>query len=204
MSNYSFIIRSLGLQGIKTLLYDSNGKPLEVNDSGVVVPASNDIAADFSSRMDTGGDSPTTSYFGHPVWANVILKSQDGTIEMNFDTVLCDVSQPRQIIKTQVMGRPGTIKEYISDGDFTVRMRGLVVENSIHNYPRAQVAALLRLLKLQEPIKVISEYLNMFGILNVVVENYNFTQKQGFQNVQPFDLSCVSDTDAALIIKEGN
>lgn len=203
MRNYSFIIRSLGIQGIKTLAYNPNGKPLEVNDSGMVVPASNDIAADFSSRMDTGGDAPATSRFGHPVWANVILKSQDDTIELNFDTVLCDISQPRQIIKTQVMGRPGTIKEYINDGDWTVRMRGLIVENSIHNYPRAQVAAFMQLLKLQEPIKVISEYLNLFGILNVVVENYNFAQKQGFQNVQPFDLSCVSDTDYSLIIREG-
>ncbi len=203
MRNYSFDIRTLGIQGIKTLVYSPSGKLLEVNDSGMVVPESNDLADSFSSRMDTGGDSPVTSRFGHPVWANVILKTQDGSIEINFDNILCEVSMPKHIIKTQVQGRAGSVKEFIADGDYTVRLRGLIVEDSIHNYPRADVVSFLQLLKRAESIKVVSEYLNMFGILNLVIENYNFNQKPGFQNVQPFDLSCVSDTDAAIIIKEG-
>lgn len=199
MRNYSFILQSLGIQGLKTLVYNPNGKPLEVNSSGMVVPVSSDIAA----RLDTGGDIPDVGRLGHSLWANVILKSQDNTIELRLDNVLCELSQPVQIIKTQIAGRSGTVKEYISDSDWMVRLRGLLVEDSMYNYPRSQMTTMLQLLKLKEPLKVISEYVNLYGILNVVVENKNFSQKQGFQNVQPFDLSCISDTDIALIIKEG-
>ncbi|MPM83762.1 hypothetical protein SDC9_130831 [bioreactor metagenome] len=203
MRDYSFALKTLGMQGVRTLVYRPTGKPLEVNDSGLVVPESSDTIDDFSSRMDTGGSGVLTTFFGTPVWANVILKTQDNLFEINLDTVLCDVSLPKHIIKTSITNRPGTFKEHIADGDYSIHMRGLLVEHSMYNYPRAQMTTLLQIIKRGEPIKVISEYLNLYGILNIVIESSSFTQKQGFQNVQPYDLTCLSDIDYSLIIKNG-
>jgi hypothetical protein len=70
----------------------------------------------------------------------------------------------------------------------------------MQTYPKEMVKRLIKLCKVKEPLKVTSEYLLMFDIHELVIEDYKFSQEEGKQNVQKFELSCSSDVP--LILKK--
>lgn len=153
-----------------------------------------------------------TSYLGTPVFSNLDVepgsyKNLEGE-QIDFegirvDTVLFDVSQQKNIIKTDIQGRNGSVKEYISDGDFAVTIRGAIVNPEGAVYPEEDVLKLVEICKVQKSIQVNSRFLNdVFDIFDLVIESYSFPQSEGIENVQFFELSCVSDDPIELTIRE--
>lgn len=125
---------------------------------------------------------------------------------LNIPTVLFTVSQKKNIISTAVQGRNGTVKEYISDGDFNVNVKGVLVGDN-GKYPRlgfestskggvVSVDYLMQVLKANKAITVNSWYLKIiFGISELVITDYNFPQNEGEYSVQPFEFNAISDTE---------
>jgi hypothetical protein len=152
-------------------------------------------------------DFSRDSVFGTPVYSNIEIEpynyeTLDGeTVEVKngiiIDTVLITVSQSKNIVKTPIQGRNGTVKEYVSDGDFQIDISGKIVADS-NNYPETEVNELVRILKSPIPIPIISEFLQWFDIHEIVVENYNVPQIMGVRNEQIFSIQCVSDTPVEL------
>lgn len=154
-----------------------------------------------------------TSYLGTPIFSNIefppaIFTDLDG-VETIFegiviDTVLMNVNQTKIIPKTQIAGKPGTVKEFISDGDFDISITGaLITETTLLNsfknrYPREQIKTLFDLLKAQESVKVRAEFLQQFEINSVVVEKYAFPQTKGNRDKQLFTIKMVSDIELLL------
>lgn len=123
--------------------------------------------------------------------------SKDGqnfeTKKINIDTVLFEVSQEKHIVRTAVQGRDGTVKEYISDGDYAVSIKGVLTGRN-GEYPRDAVSDLMEFLKAPISMKVNSWFLGQFGITDIVVLNFSLSQVEGLQNSQPFQINAVSDT----------
>lgn len=123
--------------------------------------------------------------------------SKDGqnfeTKKINIDTVLFEVSQEKHIIRTAVQGRDGTVKEYISDGDYAISIKGVLTGRN-GEYPRDAVSDLMEFLKAPISMKVNSWFLGQFGITDIVVLNFSLAQIEGMQNSQPFQINAVSDT----------
>jgi len=81
---------------------------------------------------------------GLPVWDTVTLIAEpytkdDGTVitqptGLTLDIALCEISNDRNVVKTKIAGLNGTIKEYMSDGDYSVNIKGSVV-NPLSNMP---------------------------------------------------------------------
>lgn len=152
-----------------------------------------------------------TSLLGTPVfsnleipdvtWAGKILKGLKRTDGSAIDAVLYAVSQQKHIVKTAIQGRNGTIKEYIADGDFAINIKGVLVSKD-QAYPENQVQRLMNICKLPLDIKVNSWYLQQFGIYRIVIESYNFPQKAGYENMQPFELNCVSERPVETLKNE--
>ncbi|MEO1053911.1 MAG: DUF6046 domain-containing protein [Bacteroidota bacterium] len=151
------------------------------------------------------------SYLGTPVFSSLQLFPIPSALRGRFDlssirvgtiaeaviveTALFDVSMTRNIITTAVQGRNGTIKEYVADGDFQVNVRGSLVNENPNLYPEELTSRLIQLAKLPSEIGVISPFLNnVFGITRLVIQSYSFPMTEGYQNVQEFTLSCISDT----------
>jgi hypothetical protein len=99
-----------------------------------------------TEEEDENADQDLHSYLGTPVFSNLefipgeytdkngakipygeILKNGRNTT-FRVDTVLIDVSQEKQIIKTNIQGVSGSVKEYISKGDYQIKVRGALVE----------------------------------------------------------------------------
>jgi hypothetical protein len=152
------------------------------------------------TRLNTGGlDQEVTSYLGTPVFADLTLKADENDAGLNIQTVLFEVDQQRNIVTTTVQGRNGTVKEYISDGDYAVSLRGLLVDPDPYTYPAQQMQELMDRLRLPQSLVAVSGFLQLFQIYNLVITGYRFFQIEGFQNVQAFELQCISDTPVELI-----
>ena len=113
------------------------------------------------------------------------------------ELVLLTVNQRKNIVKTQIQGLKGTIKEYISDDDYTIELKGII--SDVNNaYPESLIQRIINICEIPSEIPVKSSYLNLFGIYNVVIESYNFPQSEGFRNQQEFTISMTSDSPIDL------
>ena len=141
--------------------------------------------------------SPTkTSWLGTLIWSDMILKYDNQ--EIYFDTVLFNVSQSKNIVKTALQGRNGTIKEYISDGDYVIDIRAAIVSQG-REYPEDAVRNLVGLLAIPEALEVVSPLLQLFEVYSIVVEDYKLLSQEGFTNTQLVEINCVSDSPIELI-----
>lgn len=146
-----------------------------------------------------------TSELGLPVWDQITLQytwptNDTGpnaglTKEYKINIALIEVSQIRNIIKTAVAGLDGTVKEYISDGDYNINIKVQLVGDAPDMYPSDSVIALKELFSVKDKIKIFNTILNKYFKINeVVVERFNFGQaEQGMRNVQSLDINCISD-----------
>ena len=116
---------------------------------------------------------------------------------MTFQAILCSVVFPRNIVKTEIQGRNGTVKEYIGEGDATLSFRGIITGLN-GQYPSGEVAQLRTLSLAPVPVPVISEFLNNLDIYTVVFEDRSFEQDEGGYSYQTFSLNAISDTPQEL------
>ena len=150
------------------------------------------------------------SALGTPVFDNVKIEAGsyefDGqTIEYDelvVDTVLLDVGQTKNIVKTAVQGRPGTVKRYASKGDYYITIRGQIVNNENNlKYPEEEVLNLIKVLESNESLDIVSKFLQALDIFEVVVTGYRLPQTTS-QNSQPFEIRCLSDEPFEFIISD--
>lgn len=159
-----------------------------------------------------------TSIFGTPVYSNLEIPAGEytdlsgNTIQfegIRIDTLMMDISQERNIIRTQISGRNGTIKQFISDGDFIINCQGIISgksseENSgfsvqsVTGAPEEEIRKLKAICSIPREIEVISEFLDFFDITTVVISAPSFAQKEGSRGEIFFQLQMYSDTPIEL------
>ena len=162
---------------------------------------------EFPSQKYEPDAALKNSFFGTPVWGNLKFpagnyETLDGEIiefeGIEIDEVLISVSMQKNVVTTAIMGRNGTVKEYVSDGDYSITIQGALASNENDNYPVAKFASLLEILKAPVSVKVESEFLAQFDIDEIVIVNYDFPQSEGFRDLQYFGISAVSDEPIEL------
>lgn len=190
------LIRTFGLSAIDKVFYK---------------PAIDSLVANLpkNSTPSTG----TVSYFNRPVFSNLVFKARDYYNNDNelvttwdrdvvLDTVLFDVGQTKNIVTTQVQGRNGTIKEYISDGDFAINIKGLLVSNTNNQFPYTAYEELLKALYCNTEIEIQSWILTeLYGIKYIVIQNFEILQEVGKQTTVPFEIQALSDRPTEIILK---
>lgn len=154
------------------------------------------------------GESITTQGVGTPItdksyWEGryalcvLTLEKEDGA-RLTLDNAVVSVSQQKQIVSTQVVGRRGTVKEYISDGDYSVNISVGIqpIKNGsiVDEYPSDGVQELRKFLTEAETLKVQSAFLDLWNISGIVVKSFNATQATD-TNIQVVEISAESDED---------
>jgi Domain of unknown function (DUF6046) len=118
--------------------------------------------------------------------------------DIRLETVLVSVTQNKNIVKTQIQGRKGTIKEYIGQGDYSIQIDGILL-GSNGNYPKLNVQELIYVINCPESIDVVSWFLQMFGIYSIVIDSgAQINQEEGQYSKQPFSIPCLSDDNSNL------
>ena len=150
----------------------------------------------------------TLSQLGTLVWDRVKFDTTNYTLAdgtqrtspaMEFEAILLSVVFPRNIVKTAIQGRDGTVKEYIGEGDAQITFRGVITGPNGH-YPIDEVSILKDIIKAPVPIPVISRYLQNLDIHTVVFEDRTLEQEEGGYSYQTFSINAISDTPQELMI----
>lgn len=146
------------------------------------------------------------SKLGTPVMCDLTFeagqyKMQDGRtfafIKNVQVTVLITLQQTKNIVKTEIQGRNGTIKEYIGMGDYGVTINGILTGDNGH-YPIEDLQRLKSVLVAPIAINVTSWYLQLFDIYSIVIDSFEMGQGEGAYSMQPFTINAVSDAEVEL------
>lgn len=144
-----------------------------------------------------------TSALGTPVYSNLVIASGNYTDiygnvinypSIEVDTVLFNINSSRTIIKTPIQGLDGTVKEYISDGDNIINIKG-IIQGANGVYPIGEVNKLIAICNAKCALSVQNTYLTENNIFNIVIESYSLPQDMGSQSQQVFELNCLSDVN---------
>tara|TARA_R110000744_G_scaffold7342_7_gene25383 strand:- start:8584 stop:9486 length:903 start_codon:yes stop_codon:yes gene_type:complete len=112
------------------------------------------------------------------------------------DSAIMTIDKKKNIVKTRVVNRDSTRKEYISSGDYTVKLSGVFTTDNDSIYPVSDVDALIRACEAPIPLDVISPYLFRFGITKLVVDSFSFPQERGSYASQKFSINFTSHNSA--------
>lgn len=178
------------------------------NDARRNAPANNQYKIDQTITAD----APLSGVFsdlGTPVWDQVTFGTveytdskgtETATPTITFQSILVSVSFPRNIVKTAIQGRNGTVKEYIGEGDAMISFRGVITGKNGH-YPIDEVNALKLVIMAPVPIPITSKWLQNLDIHSIVFEDRSLEQEEGGYSYQTFSLNAISDTPQELRIE---
>ena len=130
------------------------------------------------------------------------VQNQDLTVDTHdfpaifMDSAIMTVDKKKNIVKTKVVNRDSTRKEYISSGDYTVKLSGVFTTDNDSIYPVSDVDALIRACEAPIPLEIVSPYLFRFGITKLVVDSYSFPQERGSYASQKFSINFTSHNSA--------
>ncbi len=192
----SVVLKGFGLQTLKAKLYnfgeEEQDEKAPVGYSYLGTPVFMNIEFESGTYTDRNGNGIE---YGN-IFSNV-----DRYTGLRIDTILCDVTIVKQIVKTKIQGVNGSVKEYISQDDYEITLRGALVDESGQRYPEEQVLQLVEYAEVPESVRIYSRFLNdNFNIQYLAIESVNFPQVEGTENVQLFEIKAVSDDPIELTI----
>lgn len=125
--------------------------------------------------------------------------TNDSIIGLFLDGVIIDATVLKNIVKTEMIGMNGSVKEYINIGDIQIVIRGFVATKTANQYPYDLAAMVKSYASAPVPLIVTSQYLNeVLGVSEIVVESCQMAQQEGMRNVQYFQWNCVSNIDYSV------
>jgi hypothetical protein len=150
---------------------------------------------------------------GSPVMQDITFQSvsytdhQTGTTkktpEIKMIDILMSVNLPTTIVKTQIQGRPGTVKEYIGEDDWQITINGFLLAPNGQN-PSGAIVDLKSMIRnfknTQASIPVVCTWLNNLDIFNIVIEDFAMEQQAGGYSKQAFTITAISSHDVLLQI----
>lgn len=135
-------------------------------------------------------------------WVLCPLRLERETGEgLTFADAVAAANREHRIVSTGLVGRDGTVKEYINARDWTVSLvLGLQSENGgaiADEWPGNELRELRKLLEAKEALRVHSEFLDALNIGRIVVKSYSVRQMTE-ANYQVVEVSAVSDEEYAI------
>jgi hypothetical protein len=150
--------------------------------------------------MDKVSFASAGEYLGVPALTELHIKYERNTFVLN-DCIM-SVSMEKNILQTALQGKDGTIKEYISDGDYSINVVAAIAGDLLNAtnqnyqisdaYPLAEIKLFTSVLKAKTALEVSSDWLELFGIRSIVIKSYAFEQET-HSNRQYVNMSLLSD-----------
>ncbi|MHB8207778.1 DUF6046 domain-containing protein [Mucilaginibacter sp.] len=138
----------------------------------------------------------------------VVVKSKVTSPQINYifpDWPLFDITAQYLIKKENVQGSYngsyGTVKEMIQQDDFQITIRGFLINYTSQDYPTQLVNDLWAVVNAKRSLTVTNNVFNLLNIHALVIESVELPGVEGYMNIQPFVLHCLSDYPVMLQIK---
>jgi len=184
-------------------------KPIPQINIDRIPEVANRILSRYTVDTEQSDEATAISNLGTPIYSNLEFLKTSGTsadnsiavgeqrgnsqVLLRIDTVLMVVTQTKEIVRTAIQGRNGTVKEYISEGDYMINIQGAIMSDIPNVYPREDVELFIEICSLKKSIPIASMFLDMFSIQNIVVGDFSIAEKIGSRNEVPFQINALSD-----------
>ncbi len=126
-----------------------------------------------------------------PTLNTVTVPLQIGTFRFPMEC-LVEVQGGKNIVKTAVPGRDGTIKELVGFDDYTITVQCIFTDIT-----RVQVETYMNLLiaawQMEESLSIVCPKTDQYSIYRVVFESFSHPETKGMSNVEKLTLTFVSD-----------
>ncbi|MXV37673.1 hypothetical protein GO491_03110 [Flavobacteriaceae bacterium Ap0902] len=163
-------------------------------------------AKPFEAVKDTDIEFAVPSDFENTPWLTSLEIKIGKDKTFIFPEVIITISQERNIVTTPLQGRDGTIKEYISDGDYNITLDAAVMDYTTNTdkednewvqvakkkYPKAELERLREIILAKKDIEVQSSFLQIFNITTAVVKSFTL-QQETHSNRQSIQIQMLSD-----------
>jgi len=139
---------------------------------------------------------------GRYVICTLTLEDPDTGEQLTINDAVATVTKEKKIVETAIVGRNGTVKEYISDGDYLINLTvgiqavrdGVIADE----YPSEELCKLRHFLDLDKTLNIYSFFLDLWDIAQVVVKKFSLTQHT-YSNYQELTLELSSDNDYEIL-----
>ena len=163
------------------------------------------------------------SYLGSKVMSNLSISKGEYTNgngqritfpDLDFDAVLFNVQNTKNIIYTPIQGKDGTVKEYIAGGDYDIQVKGIITGLN-GKYPDKTNGAqsgttgdtvnvvdnLIAAMNCNTELTINSWYLTqLFGIYTIVITSFELYQEEGNYSQQRFSFTAKSDQEYQVVL----
>ena len=148
--------------------------------------------SDLANLNQIGNAIRGKNVLGRPFFMDVVI---DGVRLPN--EPLLTITGKKVIVETTIVGnkRKGTVKEFITSGDYNIKIEGICIEAGKKEYPQEQVESIIALAERNEALDFSNEIAELFKINRLVIKDYGISPMQGQPYSQKYYLSCVSDQD---------
>lgn len=151
---------------------------------------------------------PGKTQLGTAVWTNLIITGEsyiDPVTDENIViptytiyTCLIELSGSKDIIKTMIQGRNGTIKDYIATNDWEINIKGGIFGLNGQR-PKQDINTLKRALWTANiSLGVKAPIFDEWDITNMVVEDIRVPEQMGGYSYQIFEIKAASDPNLIL------
>lgn len=116
--------------------------------------------------------------------------------EVRLDAVLLSKTKEKIIEISQISGRPGTVKEFVSDGDYVITLSGTISPSSPNESTQQLEADLETLSRVPEALDINSKFLIVSGVTMVVITSIDISDTSG--DSKTIRMSMLSDREIDL------
>ena len=145
-----------------------------------------------------------------PIFSNVVLKHDD--LELVMPDAIIEINRPKVVVKTQIAGRNGTVKEIVSWDDYQIKVRAILTNGTESKttvgekdfsaerwYPNAEVKKFVEICNYHARVELLEDFVTrVLKIRNVLIESFTLVNTPQVTNMQVIEFTCVSDEDIAL------
>lgn len=119
------------------------------------------------------------------------LKNDVVKEDLLMESAVVEIANTKNIVNTAIQGRDGTVKEFISNGDYQVSIKGTFAFKGL-DWPRDNVALFRQFMEAGMALKITHELLNSMGIYELVITDWSLPQSS-FVNIMQYQINAVSD-----------
>jgi len=133
--------------------------------------------------------------------ANTAMDHAINDKALHLNNVQVTVNQSANIVRTPINGLYGTVKEFVSNGDYFITLTGQLtgltsLQDDLRNMRNFQ--RIFENLD-NEKIVITSKFVNSFHVYHVVISDYTMDLNQEYSNVIDFTINLESDEDIDII-----
>ncbi len=106
---------------------------------------------------------------------------------------IVQVQQGKKIVKTELSGFPGTVKEDMGSDDYRISILAVLQNEDSDEYPEFLVSSLRAEIEKPGALPIYNKLLSVYNITNIAIENVEFETPEGYGAQVIVRISALSD-----------